>query len=293
MKNVLRTEPPQLHLQKNRAARTLNREPGREKLHLGTHLTPDRNELARMIKQIREEADSHQRNAAELRAKMEKLTNAAFAELIKVKELENIIDRLKQYDHGQRENVGPEKSRQVLGDYDVSDPSNQKEPRAFQPDRELERLLTIKKLLESSRPLKSRKTEVPLASPSPESRKKKILVVDDDSTTVRVISHFLERENFTVCASLAGAEGLKKAFQEKPDLILLDIMMPDLNGFQFLSILQKDPSSAHIPVIILSSLAEEADVLSGLETGAVDYITKPFSPQVLLAKINKNLNSLA
>jgi len=67
--------------------------------------------------------------------------------------------------------------------------------------------------------------------------------------------------------------------------------MPDLNGFQFLSIYRKGEDNARTPVVILSSLAEEADVLKGLETGAADYLTKPFSPQVLMAKVKKNLNS--
>ncbi len=120
---------------------------------------------------------------------------------------------------------------------------------------------------------------------------KKILVVDDDLTTVKIISHFLQNEHYRVSISLSGTEGLKKAFLESPDLILLDIMMPDLNGFQFLSIFRKDKDNARIPVVILSSLSEEADVLKGLEIGAADYVTKPFSPQVLIAKIKKNINS--
>jgi DNA-binding response OmpR family regulator len=148
----------------------------------------------------------------------------------------------------------------------------------------------VKRLLEDSlaqaRPEESRPPEA--ADPS---RAKKILVVDDDPTTVKIISHFLQKENYRVSSSLAGVDGIKKAFKENPDLILLDIMIPDLDGFQFLSIFRKDPEYAKIPVIILSSLAEEADVLKGLEIGAVDYLTKPFSPQVLMAKIKKNLNS--
>jgi len=86
-------------------------------------------------------------------------------------------------------------------------------------------------------------------------------------------------------------EGLKKAFQEDPDLILLDVMIPDLNGFQFLSIYRNVGENARTPVVLLSSLSEEADILKGLEIGAVDYITKPFSPQLLMAKIKKSLNS--
>jgi CheY-like chemotaxis protein len=120
---------------------------------------------------------------------------------------------------------------------------------------------------------------------------KKILVVDDDPTVIKIISHFLQKENYRVSTSLSGVEGLKKAFRENPDLILLDIMMPDLNGFQFLSIYRKDEENGRTPVLILSSLSEEADVLKGLEIGAADYITKPFSPQVLVAKIKKNISS--
>lgn len=157
-------------------------------------------------------------------------------------------------------------------------------------DRELEKLLIIKKLLNASLPAAAEKKELPPESPGPNGAKR-ILVVDDDPTTVKIISHFLQKENYQVSTSLSGVEGLKKAFQEVPDLILLDVMMPDLNGFQFLSIYRKVEENARTPVVILSSLSEEAEMLKGLEIGAVDYITKPFSPQVLMAKIKKNLNS--
>ncbi len=120
---------------------------------------------------------------------------------------------------------------------------------------------------------------------------KRILVVDDDPTTINIITHFLEKEDYAVSSSRSGVEGLKRVFKEKPDLILLDILMPDLNGFQFLSILTKDEESARIPVVIISSLAEEADVLRGLRIGAADFVTKPFSPQVLITKVRKNLDS--
>jgi CheY-like chemotaxis protein len=135
-----------------------------------------------------------------------------------------------------------------------------------------------------------RKAEHPDARPGTNGAKK-ILVVDDDPTTIKIISHFLQKESYEVSSSLSGVEGLKKAFQEGPDLILLDVMMPDLNGFQFLSIYRKVGENARTPVLILSSLSEEADILKGLEIGAVDYITKPFSPQLLMAKIKKSLNS--
>jgi DNA-binding response OmpR family regulator len=129
-----------------------------------------------------------------------------------------------------------------------------------------------------------------LMNPASDGRQK-ILVVDDDPTTLKIISHFLQKENYKVSTSLSGVGGLKKAFKENPDLIILDIMMPDLNGFQFLSIYRKDEENAQTPVVILSSLSEETDMLKGLGIGAIDYVTKPFSPQVLMAKIKKAIRS--
>jgi PleD family two-component response regulator len=129
-----------------------------------------------------------------------------------------------------------------------------------------------------------------LMNPASDSRQK-ILVVDDDPTTLKIISHFLQKENYRVSTSLSGVDGLKKAFKEDPDLIILDIMMPDLNGFQFLSIYRKDEENVQTPVVILSSLSEETDMLKGLGIGAIDYVTKPFSPQVLMAKIKKAIRS--
>lgn len=224
-----------------------------------------------MISQIREEVEFHHGCAAEFKVRLEKLTEAALSELIRVKELNNTMVNLKE--NGQEESA--------------ADP---KEQWKRELDRDLEKLLIIKKLLEASLPAAAEKKERPTAL-SASNGVKKILVVDDDLTTVKVITHFLQKENYRVSASLSGVDGLKKAFQEAPDLILLDVMMPDLNGFQFLSIYRKDEENARTPVVILSSLSEEADVLKGLEIGAVDYITKPFSPQVLMAKIKKNLNS--
>jgi CheY-like chemotaxis protein len=164
--------------------------------------------------------------------------------------------------------------------------------RASEPEDKLEKLLIIKKLLEDSLPGAAGKKQ-PAAVPAAPNGVKKILVVDDDPTTVKIITHFLHREDFRVSTADSGVDGLKKAFEEGPDLILLDVMMPDLNGFQFLSIYRQDEANLRTPVVILSSLSEEANLLKGLETGAVDYITKPFSPQVLMAKIKKNINPRA
>jgi len=116
----------------------------------------------------------------------------------------------------------------------------------------------------------------------------KVLLVDDDPTTRNLISHFLRRENFLVEKAAGGTEGLAKARSGKPDLLVLDVVVPGMNGFELLSLLKKDPDTASIPVLILSSLDEEEAIVKGLEEGA-DYITKPFSPRVLVAKIKKIL----
>lgn len=252
---------------------------GKKEVKGRVSLSLEKADLSQMVEQIKEEVDNHQRAAAEIEKKMEKLATAALDELLKVRELKGIIESLRKRGPLAGEKQGVSEDEDTASAWKVV------------LDQNLERLLAIKKLLERSlRPKKEKKEAVPAPQPISTARKK-ILVVDDDPTTVKIIVHFLEREKFVVRTSLSGSEGLKKAFEENPDLILLDIMMPDLNGFQFLSVFQKDEQRARIPVIILSSLTEEADILRGLQTGAVDYITKPFSPPVLLAKIRKNLDS--
>jgi CheY-like chemotaxis protein len=229
----------------------------------------------------------HHGCATELKARLEKLTSTAFDEILKVKELKKIVATLKE--NGGRKDDSVASPAGVEEGASPPPPEDEKERWKMELDRELEKLLIIKRLLEASLPPPVAKKEPPALPAS--NGKKKILVVDDDPTTIKIISHFLQKENYRVSTSLSGVDGLKKAFKETPDLILLDVMMPDLNGFQFLSIYRKDEDNARIPVVILSSLSEEADVLKGLEIGAADYITKPFSPQVLIAKIKKNLPS--
>jgi CheY-like chemotaxis protein len=114
-----------------------------------------------------------------------------------------------------------------------------------------------------------------------------ILIIEDDRTTIKIISHILEQSNFKVEYAQEAEEGLKMAFKHKPDLILLDIMLPGMDGFQTLKKLQTAEETARIPVIILSSLSGEKDILKGLENGATDYVLKPFSPQILFFKIKK------
>jgi len=118
-----------------------------------------------------------------------------------------------------------------------------------------------------------------------------ILLIDDERITAKSIKHFLHQKSYTVISISNAEEGLEKAFALIPDLILLDIMMPGMNGYQFLDHIKQDKRTEKIPVIILSSLSRESDILEGLEKGAVDYIVKPYSPQVLMSKVAKILSA--
>ncbi len=228
-----------------------------------------------MIQRIGEELSDHRRAINQIKEKMIKLITTAFEEAARIKELENILENLKN--NGAKEEIAVFKNLK----------ENTK--KAIK-ESDLEKFLIIKKLLETPAS-PALQESLPAIEPESPPKTKKILVVDDDPTTVKIISHFLAKENYDVISSLSGMEGLKKALNESPDLILLDIFIPDLNGFQFLSIFRKNRENARVPVIILSSLSAEADVLKGLRTGAEDFITKPFSLQVLLAKIKKSLDS--
>lgn len=128
-----------------------------------------------------------------------------------------------------------------------------------------------------------------LAEPAPGLKRAlpRVLLIDDDPTTRNLISHFLRKENFVVEKAADGPDGLARARSGKPDLIILDVIVPGLGGFEILSQLRRSPETATIPVLILSSLEEEEAIVKGLEEGA-DYITKPFSPRVLVAKV-KNI----
>jgi len=134
------------------------------------------------------------------------------------------------------------------------------------------------------------KPDIP-ETPKPPATKtgRKILIIEDEAIMIKSISYSLLQANYIVLFSLNAEDGLKKAAEEKPDLILLNIMMPDINGYQVLGRLKTNKATSKIPTIILSALSRESDILQGLENGASDYLTKPFSPKALLKKINNIL----
>jgi len=122
--------------------------------------------------------------------------------------------------------------------------------------------------------------------------RQKILVVEDDATTANIISYVLTQHEFRVNCSQDAEDGLKRTLKEKPDLIILDIMLPGMDGFQLLSILKENEETAQIPVILISSLTGEHNILKGLEIGAEDYILKPFSPRILHLKVKKLIGNI-
>jgi two-component system alkaline phosphatase synthesis response regulator PhoP len=112
-----------------------------------------------------------------------------------------------------------------------------------------------------------------------------IFVVDDEEDILELIRMNLDREGYKVTCIEAGEECVKKAREKLPDLIVLDLMLPGIDGLDVCKILKNDSKTRHIPIIMLTAKGEESDIVTGLELGADDYMTKPFSPKVLTARI--------
>ncbi len=113
-----------------------------------------------------------------------------------------------------------------------------------------------------------------------------VLIIDDEERLLSLVKAYLEKGGYRVVTAVNGRDGLFMARQEKPDLILLDIMMPEMDGHEFMRLHRRD---AETPIILLTAKVEEDDKVIGLELGADDYITKPFSPRELLARVRAML----
>jgi DNA-binding response OmpR family regulator len=119
---------------------------------------------------------------------------------------------------------------------------------------------------------------------------KKILLVDDEVDLVETVRFPLEMQGFTVLVSQDGEDALKKAREEKPDLILLDLMLPKLDGYKVCRLLKFDERYKHIPILMLTARTQEKDKTLGKETGADEYITKPFEMNELMEKVQSYVN---
>jgi DNA-binding response OmpR family regulator len=121
----------------------------------------------------------------------------------------------------------------------------------------------------------------------------KILIVEDMESVVTLLRSLLEREGFQVTTAPDGVEALEAVRRDKPDLVLLDLMLPGLDGLEVCRRIRHDPVTAHLPIIILSGKEEETDKVIGLEMGADDYITKPFQANELIARVKGRLRRSA
>jgi two-component system alkaline phosphatase synthesis response regulator PhoP len=117
-----------------------------------------------------------------------------------------------------------------------------------------------------------------------------ILVVDDESDMTELVSYSLRRAGYEVVTAGSGQEALDRVHAQRPDLIILDLMLPDIDGFSVCEILRRDPATAAIPIVILSAWSTHDARHLGLELGALDYLTKPFSPKELVERVRKLLN---
>ncbi|MEA1980046.1 MAG: response regulator [candidate division Zixibacteria bacterium] len=116
-------------------------------------------------------------------------------------------------------------------------------------------------------------------------KKKHIIIIEDEVDIQELIKYNLSKEGYRVTGFTSGEEGLNSVKQIKPDLILLDLMLPGMDGLEICRQLKKESTTEHISIIMITAKTEESDIVSGLEMGADDYITKPFSPKVLIARI--------
>jgi len=116
-------------------------------------------------------------------------------------------------------------------------------------------------------------------------RPRKILIVEDEQDIAQLVKHYLEKEGFHPSIAKTGLEAINLAVSELPDLVILDLMLPQMDGLEVCKALRHKPETALLPIIMLTAKKEESDTVVGLELGADDYITKPFSPKTLMARV--------
>lgn len=121
---------------------------------------------------------------------------------------------------------------------------------------------------------------------------RKILAVDDEKHIVRLVQVNLERAGYEVVTANDGKEALQKVQDENPDLVVLDVMMPYMDGFEVLQNLRRNPATREIPVIMLTAKAQDADVFKGWQSGVDCYLTKPFNPMELLSFVKRIFDSM-
>ncbi len=119
--------------------------------------------------------------------------------------------------------------------------------------------------------------------------KEQILIIDDEEDILELVKYNLSKDGFSILTAATGEEGLKIARLEHPDLIILDLMLPGIDGLDVCKLLKNDMETRGIPIVMLTAKGDEADIVAGLELGADDFIVKPFSPKVLSARVKSVL----
>jgi two-component system alkaline phosphatase synthesis response regulator PhoP len=114
---------------------------------------------------------------------------------------------------------------------------------------------------------------------------KKILIVEDDPSVLRATSYIMQKEGYEVLTAQDGLEGLKKAREDNPDLLILDVMLPGIDGFEICHSLRSEPKTAGLSILMFSAKGQESDRATGLKVGADEYLTKPVDREVLLGKV--------
>lgn len=114
---------------------------------------------------------------------------------------------------------------------------------------------------------------------------KKILVIEDDPGSLRLIEYTLKQEGYHILTATNGLEGLRKALKEDPDLVVLDVMLPGIDGFEICHRLRVEPQTAQLPILMLSAKAQEVDKATALKEGADYYLTKPVAPSEIISRV--------
>ncbi len=115
--------------------------------------------------------------------------------------------------------------------------------------------------------------------------KERILIVDDEEDILELVQYNVEREGYQTLCAVTGEQALQIVQTDKVDMVILDLMLPGINGLEVAKSIKRNPQKTNIPIIMLTAKGEETDIITGLELGADDYVTKPFSPKILLARI--------
>ena len=118
---------------------------------------------------------------------------------------------------------------------------------------------------------------------------KKILIIEDDPATQRLVDYSLKQEGYQIITASNGLEGIRKALGESPDLVILDVMLPGMDGFEICYRLRSEPSTANLPILMFSAKAQEIDKDTGIKVGADDYLTKPSAPSDIVNRVGKLL----